>query len=131
PYAASGLPSVASLARELTGLLGALAQGSGTAPREGGILERLQANAERLVRIRPLDEPPGDDPAAVLTRIEQRGAQADIPGVLAKIANRPARARAPAQAGPARAQARLAALAASRRFATDAYAALGKMPEAR
>jgi hypothetical protein len=131
PYAASGLPSAASLARELSGLLGALAQASGTAPREGGILERLQANAERLVRIRPLDEPPGDDPAAVLTRIEQRAAQADIPGVLAEIAKLPAPARAAAQAWTAKAQARLAALAASRRFATDAYAGLGKMPEAR
>jgi len=131
PYAASGLPSAASLSRELMGLLGTLAQASGTAPREGGILERLQANAERLVRIRPLDEPPGDDPAAVLTRIEQRAAQADLPGVLAELAKLPAPARTSAQAWTAKAQARLAALAASRRFATDAYAALGKMPEAR
>jgi len=131
PYAASGLPSAASLSRELMGLLGTLAQASGTAPREGGILERLQANAERLVRIRPLDEPPGDDPAAVLTRIEQRVAQADIPGVLAELNKLPAPARTSAQAWTAKAQARLAALAASRRFATDAYAALGKMPEAR
>src|SRR5262249_11336048 len=83
PYAASGRPSAAVLARGLLGLTGSLAQASGTAPRGGGFLERLQANAERLVRIRPLDEPPGDDPAAVLTRIEQRAAQADLPGALA------------------------------------------------
>jgi hypothetical protein len=131
PYAASGLPSAAALSRELMGLLGTLAQASGTTPREGGFLERLQANAERLVRIRPLDEPPGDDPAAVLTRIEQRAAQADIPGALAELAKLPAPARATVQAWITKAQARLAALAASRRFATDAYAALGKMPEAR
>jgi hypothetical protein len=130
PYASTGLPSAAALSRELMGLLGTLAQASGTAPREG-FLERLQANAERLVRIRPLDEPPGDDPAAVLTRIEQRAAQADVPGALAELAKLPAPARASAQAWIAKAQARLAALAASRRFATDAYAALGKMPEAR
>ena len=131
PYAVSGLPSAAALSRELMGLLGTLAQASGTTPREGGFLERLQANAERLVRIRPLDEPPGDDPAAVLTRIEQRSAQTDVPGALAELAKLPAPARAAAQAWIAKAQARLAALAASRRFATDAYAALGKMPEAR
>src|SRR5215470_2809293 len=131
PYAASGLPSAAALSRELMGLLGTLAQASGTTPREGGFLERLQANAERLVRIRPLDEPPGDDPAAVLTRIEQRAAQADISGALAELAKLPAPARATVQAWITKAQARLAALAASRRFATDAYAALGKMPEAR
>src|SRR5262245_47738271 len=131
PYAASGLPSAATLSRELMGLLGTLAQASGTTPRDGGFLERLQANAERLVRIRPLDEPPGDDPAAVLVRIEQRASQADLPGALAELAKLPAPARAAAQAWIAKAQARLAAVAASRRFAADAFAALGKTPEAR
>jgi len=112
-------------------LTNALAQSSGAPPREGGFLERLQANAERLVRIRPLDEPPGDDPAAVLTRIEQRALQADLPGALTELAKLPAPARAAAQAWIAKAQARLAAIAASRRFAADAFAALGKTPEAR
>src|SRR5215468_1759183 len=98
PFAAAGLPSATALGRELAALTGTLAQTSGAPPRDGGFLERLQANAERLVRVRPLDEPPGDDPAAVLTRIEQRVAQADIPGVLAEIAKLPAPARAAAQA---------------------------------
>jgi hypothetical protein len=131
PFAATGLPSATALGRELVALTNALAQTSGAPPREGGLLERLQANAERLVRIRPLDEPPGDDPAAVLTRIEQRALQADLPGALAELAKLPAPARAAAQAWIAKAQARLAAVAASRRFATDAFAALGKTPEAR
>jgi hypothetical protein len=131
PFAASGLPSATALGRELVALTNALAQTSGAPPREGGFLERLQANAERLVRIRPLDEPPGDDPAAVLTRIEQRAMQADLPGALTELAKLPAPARAAAQAWIAKAQARLAAVAASRRFAADAFAALGKTPEAR
>ena len=131
PFAATGLPSATALGRELVALANALAQTSGAPPREGGFLDRLQANAERLVRIRPLDEPPGDDPAAVLTRIEQRAAQADLAGALAELAKLPAPARAPAQAWTAKAQARLAAVAASRRFAADAFAALGKTPEAR
>jgi hypothetical protein len=131
PFAASGLPSATALGRELVALTNALAQTSGAPPREGGFLDRLQANAERLVRIRPLDEPPGDDPAAVLTRIEQRALQADLPGAIKELAKLPAPARAAAQAWIAKAQARLAAVAASRRFATDAFAALGKMPEAR
>lgn len=128
PFAATGLPSAASLGRELIALVSTLAQAAGTAPREGSLLERLQANAERLVRIRPLDETPGDDPAAVLGRIEQRAAQADLPGALAELARLSAEARAPAQAWVAKAQARLAALATSRRFAADTVAALGKMP---
>jgi hypothetical protein len=131
PFATTGLPSAMALGRELVALTNTLAQTSGAAPREGGFLERLQANAERLVRIRPLDEPPGDDPAAVLTRVEQRALQADLPGALTELAKLPAPARAAAQAWIAKAQARLAALAASRRFAADAFAALGKTPEAR
>jgi hypothetical protein len=131
PFAATGLPSTTALGRELVALTNALAQTSGAPPREGGFLDRLQANAERLVRIRPLDEPPGDDPAAVLTRIEQRALQADLPGALTELAKLPAPARAAAQAWIAKAQARLAAVAASRRFAADAFAALGKTPEAR
>src|SRR5882672_6112738 len=131
PFVATGLPSATALGRELVALTNALAQTSGAPPREGGLLDRLQANAERLVRIRPLDEPPGDDPAAVLTRIEQRALQADLPGALAELAKLPAPARAAAQAWIANAQARLAAVAASRRFAAEAYAALGKTPEAR
>jgi hypothetical protein len=130
-FAATGLPSATTLGRELVTLTNALAQTSGAPPREGGFLDRLQANAERLVRIRPLDEPPGDDPAAVLTRIEQRALQADLPGALTELAKLPAPARAAAQAWMAKAQARLAAVAASRRFAADAFAALGKTPEAR
>jgi hypothetical protein len=131
PFAATGLPSATALGRELVALTNSLAQTSGAPPREGGFLDRLQANAERLVRIRPLDEPPGDDPAAVLTRIEQRALQADLPGALTELAKLPAPARAAAQAWIAKAQARLAAVAASRRFAAEAFAALGKSPEAR
>jgi hypothetical protein len=131
PFAPTGLPSATALGRELVALTNALAQTSGAPPREGGFLERLQANAERLVRIRPLDEPPGDDPAAVLTRIEQRALQADLPGAIKELAKLPAPARTSAQAWIAKAQARLAAVAASRRFAADAFAALGKTPEAR
>jgi hypothetical protein len=131
PFAATGLPSATALGRELVALTNALAQTSGAPPREGGFLDRLQANAERLVRIRPLDEPPGDDPAAVLVRLEQRAIQADLSGALAELAKLPAPARAAAQPWIAKAQARLAAVAASRRFAADAFAALGKTPEGR
>ena len=85
-------PATASW-RELVALTNLVAQTSGAPPRDGGFLDRLQANAERLVRIRPLDEPPGDDPASVLTRIEQRAAQADLPGALTELAKLPAAAR--------------------------------------
>src|SRR5262249_41982106 len=86
PVAASGVPSAASLGAELTALLPALTQAAGAGPRDGNFLERMQAGAERLVRIRPVDAVPGDDPAAVLARIEIRAKEADIAGTLAELA---------------------------------------------
>ena len=46
-----------------------LTKASGAFLREGGFLDRLQANAERLVRVRPVNEPAGEDTSAVVTRI--------------------------------------------------------------
>jgi hypothetical protein len=123
-FAAAGLPTAASLARELSDLVPALLRAGGAGPNDGGFLTRLRANAEKLVRIRPLEEAPGDDPAAVIARIEVKASRADIAGALAEFAQLPADARAPAQAWIGRAQARAAAIEASRRFAADALAAL-------
>jgi hypothetical protein len=125
PFAASGVPSAATLSRELTALLPALQQAAGAAPQDGTFLKRLQANAEKLVRVRPLDAP-GDDPAAVLARIDRRAAQSDLAGALTELAKLPASARRPAQAWIAKAEARNAAIDASRKFAADALAALGR-----
>src|SRR5262249_12270520 len=127
-FAGPGVRSAASPGNDLVTLIPALTQAAGLAPRDANFLERLQAGAERLVRIRPLDAVPGDDPAAVLTRIEIRAREADVAGALAELAKLPAEAQAPAKAWIAKAQARIAALTASRRFAGDALAALPKAP---
>jgi hypothetical protein len=126
PFANSGVPSAAALSRQLAALVPSLRATVGEAPRDGGILERLQANAEKLVRIHPLQEVAGSDPGAVITRIEVKAVQTDIPGALAELAQLPAPARAPAEAWIKQAQARSAALDASRRLAADALAGLGK-----
>jgi hypothetical protein len=126
PFAAAGVPSAAALARELAGLTPALLQAAGSAPRDGSFLEKLQANAEKIVRIRPLDDVPGDDPAAIITRIDVRAARSDVAGALAELARLPATARAPAASWIAKAEARMAAIEASRALAADALAALGK-----
>src|SRR6185312_7071644 len=76
PFAQSGIPSAASLSRELEDLLPALRKSSGAdSDTSGGFLERLQANASRLVRIRPVDAPSGDTPPDVLARIEVHAAK--------------------------------------------------------
>jgi hypothetical protein len=125
-FAATGVPNAGALARELSSLEPALLQAARAGSPEAGFLEKLQANAERLVRIRPIEEVPGDDPAAVIARIEFKAVHGDLPGALMEFGNLPANVRAPAQAWIDKAQARAAALAASRAFAADALAALGQ-----
>jgi hypothetical protein len=127
PFATSGVPTAAVLARELSGLVPSLLQAAGAPPpRDGGFLEKLQAGAEKLVRIRPIDEVAGNDPAAIVTRIEAKASQADISGALAELAKLPAAARAPAEAWIKKAEMRMAALDASRRISADALSGLSK-----
>jgi hypothetical protein len=124
PFAASGMPSAQALAQELRELLPAMIKVSSTqAP--SGFLERLEANAGKLVRIRPVDAPPGDDASSVLARIEIDAAKADIPAALADLGKLNDATRAPAQAWIAKAQARQAALAQAGHYAADMARALG------
>ena len=126
PFAASGVPGTAMLARELTALVPALAKTVGTAPRESGILDRLKANAERIVRVRPIDEVTGDDPVAVVRRIEIRAEQGNLNGAMAEVAKLPEPARALTKEWVARVEARNAAVEASRKFAAAALASIAK-----
>jgi hypothetical protein len=104
-----------------------LIKASGAQAAAGGnFFARLQANAGNLVRIRPVDEPPGDDPSAVLARIEVKAAHADIAGALGDLAKLPDTARAPAEAWIKAATTRQAALEAARTFAAATARALGK-----
>ena len=57
----------------------ALAKAVGSPPPEG-ILHRLKANAEKIVRVRPIKDATGDDPAAVVQRIEARAAERNLAG---------------------------------------------------
>jgi hypothetical protein len=125
PFAATGVPTPAVLAQELRALLPAMLKISGAQAPEGGFLERLQANAGKLVRVRPVDAPPGDDPSAVLARLEIDAAKADFAAALADFGKLADATRAPAQSWIAKAQARQAALAAARQYAADTARALG------
>ena len=125
PFAASGVPASQALAQELHALLPAMLKISGAQAPQGGFIERLQANAGKLVRIRPVDAPPGDDAAAVLARVEIEAAKADITAALADLGKLADATRAPAQAWIAKATARQAALAAARQYAADAARAFG------
>ena len=125
PYAATGVPRPVVLARELSQLANPIlaAAGSNTA-RDSGILDRLQQNAERLVRIRPIGEGPGDDPTTIVARAEVKATHGDIAGALAEIAHLPEAARAPAQDWIRKAEMQMAAVVAARRLAEIAINAL-------
>jgi hypothetical protein len=125
PFARSGVPTSAALARQFSVLAPALSQAAEPPTREG-VLGRLQANAEKLVRIRRVDEAPGSDAAAIVARSEAKAARGDLAGTAAELAQLPPNARAPAEAWIKSVQARIAAIDASRRLAADALAGLNK-----
>ncbi len=126
PFAATGVPRSAVLARELSGLTGAMLNAAGAPARDGGFIDRLQQNAERLVRIRPINETPGDDAATVISRADVKATHGDVAGALAEVKSLPAPVRAPAENWIKKAEARAQALGAARTLADGAVGALAK-----
>ncbi len=128
PFAVTGVPSEAVLSRELYALLPALRDAGGaTAP--AGFVERLQANANKLVRVRPVEGPAGDDAPAALARLEVDVARHDLTAAQADIAKLPAKSRALADTWSKRADARKTALAVAAAIAADAARVLGNLPK--
>jgi hypothetical protein len=126
PFASQGVPSVSALARELTALTAALEGAAEPAATDATFLDRLKANAQKLVRITPAGPPPGNDPADVIARINFDAVHGDIDAALADIKQLPDPKKALAGDWIKKVQSRDAAVAASRRIAADALAALSK-----
>lgn len=112
PFAPSGVPSAATLSRELTTLLPAARKAAEPAEHDGSLLDRLG------VRVRPIGEPAGDAPDAVLARLDTAAARADLAAARAEIAKLPPPARAPFEPWTQRVMARDAALAAAAALVT-------------
>jgi hypothetical protein len=125
-FAFGGVPSNNVLGRELSALAQPMLKTLGEQAQPSGILEKFQASAERLVRIRPVGETIGEEPAAIISRIELKAARSDIGGALQELAQLPANVRAPADAWIRKARTRDGALAASRKYTADALVALGR-----
>jgi hypothetical protein len=124
-FADTGVPTAAALGQQLRALLPAMRRAvepKGAA--DAGFLQRLRANAERLVRIQPIGERAGDDASAILARIDGKLGRGDIAGVLSELKSLPPNVRAPADDWVKRAEAREAAIAAIRRFAATHVGAL-------
>ena len=125
PFAANGVPGAASLTQQLRDVLPQMQKIA--APRaqvSGSFLDRLEANAGKLVRVSPVNAPSGDQPADVLARIEVDSAHNDVDAAAAEIGKLPAAAQAPAQDWLAHVKARQAALAAANDLAASSARAL-------
>lgn len=126
PFAASGVPTAAALAHELAGLVPALQRAVAPAPETTTFLGRLAANARHLVRITPAQAPAGNAPSAVIARIEADASRTDIGAAKADVAALPDSAKPVVAGWLEKADARQAALDASRQIAVAALAALSK-----
>jgi len=124
-FAATGVPNAASLSRELLTLVPKLSPPAENATSGSGIVDRLQAGASKLVRIERTDAT-GNDRDAIVARVTAAALRNDLADLRRELNTLSAADRAPAQAWLDRADARDAALAASRQFAADAMTVLAK-----
>jgi len=124
-FAATGVPSAASLSRELLTLVPKLSPAPENATSGSGIVDRLQAGAAKLVRIERTDGV-GNDRGAVVARVTAAALRNDFAEARRELNTLAPADRAAAQGWLDKAAARDAALAASRQFAADAMTALAK-----
>ena len=126
-FAEKGVPNVFRLSTELLALVPKLSPAAqqSTATTGTGIVERLQAGAAKLVKIERTDTA-GTDRGAVVARITAAALRNDSNEARRELKTLEPDDRAAAQSWLERADARDAALAASRQFASDAMAALAK-----
>jgi hypothetical protein len=123
-FAASGVPSAPALCRELVAIVPKLAPSAPEAETTGsGIVDRLQAGAAKLVRVQRADAT-GTDRASVVARVTSAALRNDLNEARRELNLLAPADRAAAQAWLDKADAREAALAASRKFAADAMTAL-------
>jgi hypothetical protein len=125
-FAAKGVPNAASLSRELFELVPKLSPPApATATTGSSLVGRLQAEASKLVRIERTDAV-GNDRGAVVTRATAAALRNDSNEARRELKTLEPADRAAAQAWLDKADARDAALASSRQFATEAMTALAQ-----
>jgi hypothetical protein len=125
-FAASGVPSAATLSRELLTLVPKLSPPSpDNATTGSGLIDRLQAGASKLVRIERTDAV-GNDRGAIVARVTAAALRNDSAEARRELNTLAPGDRSAAQGWLDKVDTRDAALAASRQFADDAMAALAK-----
>jgi hypothetical protein len=125
-FAASGVPGPNALCRELLTLVPKLSPPAEAAATTGsGIVERLEAGAAKLVRIERTDVK-GSDHGAIVARVMAAALRNDLAETRRELNTLAPADRAAVQSWIDKADARDAALAASRQFADQAMADLAK-----
>jgi hypothetical protein len=125
-FASSGVPSAASLSRELLTLVPKLSPPAPPSSSTGsGIVERLEAGAAKLVRIERTDTA-GNGRDSVIARVTAAALHNDFKEARRELNTLAPADRAAAQGWIEKADARDAALTASRQFAAEAMTALAK-----
>ncbi|MCK1642505.1 hypothetical protein IVA95_34395 [Bradyrhizobium sp. 157] len=125
-FADKGVPNAGKLSTELLALVPKLLPAQQSAATTGtGIVDRLQAGAAKLVKIERTDTA-GTDRSAVVARITAAALRNDFNEARRELMTLEPADRAAAQSWLESANARDAALAASRQFAADAMAVLAK-----
>jgi len=95
-------------------------------PPGAGVIDRLQAAAGKLVRIRPVDAPAAADAGDAIARVEIQAARGDLAGALAALAQLPTPERAAFEPWIKKAQGRALAVERVAQLAGAALDALGK-----
>jgi hypothetical protein len=125
-FASSGVPSAVALSRELLELLPKLSVSQDLTPG-AGVVDRLQAGAERLVRIQRGDAPAaGTDRSTIIARAAAAARRNDVAEAKRELNALSSENLAPVKSWIDKVDARDAALAASQQFAAAALSALPK-----
>ena len=125
-FASSGVPSPAVLSRELLALVPKLSPPAPDNSTTGsGLVDRLRADAAKLVRIERTDAV-GSEPGNVVARVTAAALRNEYKEARRELETLPAADRTAAQGWIEKAGARDAALAVSRQFAAEAMTALAK-----
>jgi hypothetical protein len=125
-FAASGVPNAPALCRELVAIVPKLAPPAAENETTGsGVIDRLQAGAAKLVRVQRADTV-GNDRSSIVARVTAAALRNDLNEARRELNTLAASDRAAAQEWLGKADARDAALAASRKYAGEAMAALAQ-----
>ena len=124
-FAASGVPSAPALSRELLALVPKLSPPPETSTTGSSLVDRLRADASKLVRIERTDAI-GNESGNVVARVTAAALHNDYKEARRELQTLPPADRAAAQGWLEKADARDAALAVSRQFTAEAMTVLAK-----